>query len=262
MKTLVTGPEGFVGRRIMAQFPLAMPSPSLRDMGEEQIADLLEQTAPDVIIHTAAISDIPTCEANPEASFRANVEIPVWLAKHSGSAKLVAFSSDQVYSGCSQSGPYREEITCPANVYARHKLEMEEKVLAQDPDAVLLRAEWMYDYISPRGNYLLNLLNGTGSVAFSSGQFRGITYLREVAENMEAVIRLSGGSYNFGSETMQDMYTITRDFVQWLGLDRQVQDCPARHNLWMDCGKARSGGVEFSEVSDALRKCAADYHLK
>ena len=36
---------------------------------------------------------------------------------------------------------------------------MEQRVLDRQPDSVLLRAEWMYDYISPRGNYLLNVLN-------------------------------------------------------------------------------------------------------
>ena len=36
---------------------------------------------------------------------------------------------------------------------------MEQRVLDRQPDSVMLRAEWMYDYISPRGNYLLNVLN-------------------------------------------------------------------------------------------------------
>ena len=73
---------------------------------------------------------------------------------------------------------------------------MEQRVLDRQPDSVLLRAEWMYDYISPRGNYLLNVLNAEETLTFGK-QYRGITYLREVCENMERVIKLPGGVYKF-----------------------------------------------------------------
>ena len=99
----------------------------------------------------------------------------------------------------------------------------------------MLRAEWMYDYISPRGNYLLNVLNAKETLTFGR-QYRGITYLREVCENLERIVKLPenglqqsgklsgetvlaenqpgeqdvilqlpGGVYNFGSETTQSM---------------------------------------------------------
>lgn len=107
--------------------------------------------------------------------------------------------------------PYREDEAKPANIYGAHKLEMEQRVLDRQPDSVMLRAEWMYDYISPRGNYLLNVLNAEETLTFGK-QYRGITYLREVCENMERVIKLPGGVYNFGSETTQSMYEITKEF--------------------------------------------------
>ena len=68
---------------------------------------------------------------------------------------------------------------------------MEQRVLDRQPDSVMLRAEWMYDYISPRGNYLLNVLNAEETLTFGK-QYRGITYLREVCENMERVMKASG----------------------------------------------------------------------
>ena len=163
-----------------------------------------------------------------------------------------------MYRGCESDGPYREDEAKPANIYGAHKLEMEQRVLDRQPDSVLLRAEWMYDYISPKGNYLLNVLNAKETLTFGH-QYRGITYLREVCENMERVIKLPGGIYNFGSETTQSMYEITKDFLRITGSKQMVKEVPAAHNLWMDCGKAAEYGVVFNDVMGGLKRCLVDY---
>ena len=191
----------------------------------------------------------------------ANVQIPVYLAKAAKNRKLICFSSDQVYSGLNEEGPYAEDIVKPANLYAKHKIEMERRVLDIDPDAVMLRAEWMYDYYLKKSNYFMNILNAKDAVSFSSRQYRGITYVREVAENMENVIRLPGGAYNFGSETTKSMYEITEAFLKLLGKEVTLTDAPPRHNLWTNCEKARKYGVTFRSVEEGLKACAADYHL-
>ena len=152
-------------------------------------------------------------------------------------------------------------MAAPGNVYSSHKLEMEQRVLDVLPDAVMLRAEWMYDVRSPKPNYILNILRATDRVAFSSGQYRGVTYLREVAENMEKVISLPGGAYNFGSETTQSMYEITKQLAALLGKNLMVEDAPPRHNLWMNCGKAKGYGVCFSDVLIGLTRCLRDYEI-
>ena len=192
---------------------------------------------------------------------RANVEIPVYLAKAAKNIKLICFSSDQVYSGLAEEGPYSEERVKPGNLYAEHKLIMEQQVLEIAPDAVLLRAEWMYDYYLKKPNYFMNILNAKESVSFSSRQYRGITYVKEVAENMEKVRKLPGGVYNFGSETAKSMYEVTKEFVAKIGRDITVEDAPPRHNLWMNCEKARKLGVQFTSVEQGLIDCAKDYHL-
>ena len=68
--------------------------------------------------------------------------------------------------------------------------------------------------------------------------------------------------YNFGSETTKSMYEITRKFVDDLGIKLAVEDAPARHNLWMDCTKAKKKGVHFSEIADALLRCAVDNNFQ
>lgn len=258
---LVTGPNGFVGEKIMKLCKDVIPCPSLRTASEEDIRRIVAESGADTIIHTAAISDIGTCQANPEESYRANVQIPVWLAKAAKNIKLICFSSDQVYSGMEEEGPYSEETVKPGNLYAEHKLLMEQQVLDMAPDAVMLRAEWMYDYYEKKSNYFMNILRATDTVSFSSRQYRGVTYVKEVALNMEKVMELPGGAYNFGSETTKSMYEITREFLNLLGKDVKLEDAPPRQNLWMNCEKARNLGVDFLTVDEGLKACAKDYHL-
>ena len=256
---LVTGATGFVGQKLLQMCKDTIACPSLKNATEDEIRRIIEKNDIHTIIHTAAISDIGTCQNNPEASYIANVRLPLYLAKASAGKKLICFSSDQVYSAAKEEGPYTEDMVKPGNIYAQHKLEMEQRVLDIDPNAVMLRAEWMYDYYLKKSNYFMNIINATDKLSFSSQQFRGLTYVKEVAENMEKVIALPGGAYNFGSETKKSMYDITKDFLALTKKNITLCDAPPRHNLWMDCEKARKYGVEFSTVEDGLARCAKDY---
>ena len=258
---LVTGASGFVGSKIMRECEGVIACPSLRGLNEDEIKRIVLESGAHTVVHTAAISDIGACERDPEGSYLANVQIPIWLARASRDIKLICFSSDQVYSGSSEIGPFCEDMVKPSNLYSKHKLEMENRVLDILPDAVMLRAEWMYDCYAKRYNYLMGILGATESVAYSSSEYRGVTYVKEVCENMGAVCALPGGAYNFGSETTKSMNEITRDFVKLLGKDIKVNDAPSTRNLWINCDKARKHGVVFSSVEDGLRRCAIDYGL-
>ena len=105
----------------------------------------------------------------------------------------------------------------------------------------------------------MNIINAKESVCFSSQQYRGVTYVKEVARNMNKVMQLPGGVYNFGSETTKSMYEISKEFLALLGKNVKLEDAPPRHNLWMNCEKARKFGVNFQSVEDGLKECAEDY---
>ena len=258
---LVTGASGFVGGRILNTCPGTVASPSLRGMTEDEVRRIVLESGVDTVIHTAAISDIGVCQADPEASYEANVMLPIYLARASKAAgvKLICFSSDQVYGASPKVGPYSEGDECPGNIYAEHKLEMERRVLDILPDSVMLRAEWMYDLYDKKPNYFMNVTFAQSPISFSSSQYRGLTYIKEVVENMEKVVSLPGGAYNFGSETASSMYEITKGYLSDIGRSVELLDSQPRHNLWMNCDKARGYGVKFSSVEDALRRCAEDY---
>ena len=267
-KLLVSGAGGFVGARIMTQlagryelcaFPKGMPAAA----DEQTVADWVRREQPDVIVHTAALSDTGYSEKHPDESYRANVLLPCWMAAaaQKSGAKLVAFSSDQVYTGLTEHGPF--------DVYGRHKQEMEQRVLDILPDAVLLRAAWMYDlpgYGLPiRGNFLLNLLTAAmrqETLRFSMRDYRGITYVREAVERLTQAMELPGGVYNFGSENDCDMVTTARRACALLDIHPVIEAADWPRSLLMDGGRFRAAaGVGFDDTLTGVQRCLRDYGL-
>lgn len=275
-RVLITGGSGFLGARILQQGLgdaelCSLPRGFLAAAGEAEVTETIQKLQPAAIVHAAALSDTGYCAQHPEEAHRANVELPVWVAKAAcaSGAKLLAFSSDQVYAGITQPGPLPETLPLqPTNVYGRCKLEMEQRVLELCPDAVLLRASWMYDlpgYGLPiRGNLPLNLLRAAQrgeSVRFSVWDFRGITYVRQAVALLEAALTLPGGVYNFGSENAENMVLTARQFAETLGIIVDIQEADWVRNLAMDCSKLRAHGIVFDTTQAGLTRCLRDYGL-
>ena len=240
--------------------------------GEREVTEAIVRSGAQAVIHTAAISDIGDCERDPDASRRANVELTLWVCRAAKAlhAKCVCYSSDQVYTGLEGKGPFREEeARNPANVYARHKLEAEKRALDLLPEAVMLRATWMYDHPGPlplRGNLFMNVLQQvqTGQPArFSTCDLRGVTWAQEAVENTCRALALPGGTYNFGSDGEADMYRTARELAAMLGGDADRLILPdadrTPRSLRMDSTRARQGGVMFSDNLEGLRRCLQDW---
>ena len=275
-RVLVTGAGGFVGARILdmwrGQFALcAFPSDTLRTADENAVLRFILKEHPDVIVHTAALSNTQYCQQEPEDSFRANVLLPEWVAKGAEEvgAKLLSCSSDQVYAGVTHRGALAETLPLsPSNVYGQHKLEAEARVLARCPGAVALRLPWMYDlpgyHLPIRGNLPLNLLraalHGT-SVTFSANDCRGVTYVRQVIANLAPALSLPGGVYNFGSSNTENMVHTAQQFAQELDIAVQIEAADWPRNLVMDGKKLEKAGIRFDTTQQGIRHCLRDYGL-
>lgn len=277
---LVTGAKGFVGARVMEHFKdaIAFPSEILRaNQPEKGVIEYVKRVQPAAIIHTAAISDIGECEKAPDASYLANVILPDALNKAAmeEKIKILMFSSDQVYTGMKEEGPFSDETELPepANTYARHKLLSEKRTLDKNPDCVHLRATWMYDMPlynhKNRMNFLTLALKAAETgipMDASVNQYRAVTYVRQVAENLEKMLCVPGGAYNYGSTVDKNMYETTLSFFRALGLsDRAgelVRKTSAPGSLWMTKEKLNRAGVYFDTSEEGFVRAIRDYALK
>ncbi len=278
-KILVTGASGFVGSRVVArwrnEFVILAPSHSELDITDrESVNGYFMLHNPDVVVHLAALSNTGYCEQNPDESYSVNVEGAANIARASAlcGAKLIFFSSDQVYNGNLESGLLAEDVTvAPENVYGRHKLEAEERVLYFCPGAVVLRATWMYDReregMPSHANFVLNILNAVKErkqIIFPVREYRGITWVREVVEFLPLTFKLPSGVYNYGAENDTNTYETACCYCEMLAglqsgaLLQPDYDRYAVHerNLSISTDKifrASGGAICFSNTISGLR---------
>ena len=120
MNILVVGQNGYLGSYLTENLPcqgVSVRSPE----------DLRNIPQPDLVINCAGVSSLEACEAAPELSRRANLELVQWLCGAFRGATLVHFSSYYVYDApgaCAESAP-----TTDRYAYTAHKLASERCVL-------------------------------------------------------------------------------------------------------------------------------------
>lgn len=91
---------------------------------------------PQLVIHCAALSRSPECQANPSLARRINVEATALLSELAADIPLFFFSSDLVFDG--RTGNYDEAAAVnPLSVYAETKVAAERVVLANPKHTVV-----------------------------------------------------------------------------------------------------------------------------
>ena len=105
-----------------------------------------EINRPDVIINCAAITSLVECEKNPEEAYRVNAlgARNLCIVARKISAKIVQFSTDDVFDGTS-TVPYTEfDDTNPVTVYGRSKRAGENYVKEFTHKHFIIRSNWVY----------------------------------------------------------------------------------------------------------------------
>jgi dTDP-4-dehydrorhamnose reductase len=164
MKILVTGSNGLLGQKLVAALqhdpeveliatsrgedrtpsyllPFSADGSSMmRSRGHRyhalditqaaEVDRVLDAVQPDVVIHTAAMTNVDACELDPEACHLQNVVATEHLvrAAKTHDAHFVHLSTDFIFDGTA--GPYREEDQPdPLSIYGNSKLHSERIVM-------------------------------------------------------------------------------------------------------------------------------------
>lgn len=148
---------------------------------------LIKRINPDLVIDTAALSNVDECEEKPLKSQEINVEgtknVAEACKKHNVS--LIYLSSDYVFSGEASKKKYREEDKpTPVNVYGKHKLQAENIVLDILNDAIVARPSVIYGWNPVKKNFvtwMLDELTQGNEVSIVDDQYNNPTFADDLA---------------------------------------------------------------------------------
>lgn len=92
---------------------------------------------PELVVHCAALSKSPACQANPALARKLNVEVTQVLAEMAADIPFVFFSTDLVFDG--RKGCYTEtDAVNPLSVYGETKVAAE-TIILQNPKHFVIR---------------------------------------------------------------------------------------------------------------------------
>jgi dTDP-4-dehydrorhamnose reductase len=151
---------------------------------------LFAATPPSVLVNAAAWTAVDAAETEPDAARRANTDGPARLAalcrRHG--TRLIHISTDYVFDGA-KGAPYTEtDPTSPTGIYGTTKRDGERAVLAEAPDAVILRTAWVY--AETGRNFVRTMLNAarkTSHLRVVSDQHGNPTNADDLAQAVLAV---------------------------------------------------------------------------
>ena len=159
MKILVTGSNGLLGQKLTellekdqtveliatAARPAALPVSSgtfhLLDITDPAAVDkVIDRYKPDVIINTAAMTQVDHCETQREACWKANVDAVQYLvnASRRNNCHLIHVSTDFIFDG-TQEMLDETAVPKPVNFYGESKLAGEKVVIDSDISWCIIR---------------------------------------------------------------------------------------------------------------------------
>jgi len=109
----------------------------------DAIQSIFDEVEPGLVIHTAGLTNVEACEADPELARYANIELAENIAKScsSNDVKLVHISTDHLFSGDIMMAEEDQPVN-PVNMYGKTKAEAESRVLEIKPDALVIRTNF------------------------------------------------------------------------------------------------------------------------
>ena len=218
-KILITGAYGQLGselKDISQDFPSATFTYTDRDgldiTDVEAVAKFISEGKFTTLINCAAYTAVDKAESEKDIAFAINGTASGILAKacRNANVKFVHVSTDFVFDGTMARPLLEEDSVNPLSVYGSTKLEGERLVLANNPDALILRTSWVY---SSFGNNfvktILRLCKERESLNIIFDQIGTPTYAKDLARAILEIVtgkKWKSGLYHYSNEGVASWY--------------------------------------------------------
>lgn len=236
MKVLITGANGLIGQHVTKLLLDKNYRVVATSRGESRlpfqpsgnytyhamdVANALETFAvmslekPDVVVHTAAMTQVDDCELRPQQCERINVQgtSQVLTDAETFSSHFIYISTDFVFDG--EKGNYTEEDdTKPINLYGFSKLQAESMVQTNTIPFAIVRTCLVYGNLlqGSRTNivsWVKESLEQGKTIRVVSDQWRTPTYVEDVAKGIALIIeKKATGIYHISGKDLLTSYEI------------------------------------------------------
>ncbi len=232
------------------------------------VRNLFAQWPPDVVIHTAAYTDVDACESDAARARTVNVDGAVHVATEAArcGSRLISISSDYVFGG-EKGRPCREtDAPAPLSVYGRTKWEGEQGVMDHHPAPVIFRTCGLY---GPGGRHfpgaVARRIRAREPLQVVGDQIVSPTYSSDLARTIVSCLdRPISGIYHAANDGAVSWADFAREIAAVMGAaDFPITVIPssalnraaARPAFSaLDCGKlAAEHGLRLRGWRDALR---------
>lgn len=196
MKILITGSNGMLGHDLINALKerhdlIPTTSKTLDITDKKQTIDYIRDKKPDIVINSAAYTDVDGCEENRELAYSVNGEgvRNLALACRDIDCPLVHISTDYVFDG-SATEPIREDGEIgPISVYGKSKLEGEEAIQEILDKYFIIRTAWLYG-INGRNfpKTMLELAENHPEITVVYDEVGTPTYTPDLAEGISRLI--------------------------------------------------------------------------
>jgi len=195
-RVVIIGAGGRLGAALMREyrknFDVTGFNHAQLDLADlDQVREKLNRSEFDILVNTAAFTNVDLCEKESKQAFKINAEAPQALAEvcRDKSAKLIHFSTDYVFDG-EKREPYGENDEAhPISVYGESKREGEKLVLQTQDRHLVVRVSWVFG--PDRPSFIDDMIMRAGvseHVDAVSDKFSTPTYTRDIAAMLLPII--------------------------------------------------------------------------
>ena len=151
MKVLITGSNGMLGHDLIDVLDgkhelIKTTSKSLDITDKDKVKDYIVNEHPDMVINSAAYTDVDGCETNQEMAYKVNGEgvKNLALACKLVDCPLVHISTDYVFNGENTKPWMEDDEVGPISIYGKSKLQGEEAIESILDKFFIIRTSWLY----------------------------------------------------------------------------------------------------------------------